>query len=66
VRDVRDFKDHIACSATTLSEIVVPVLSTQGETMAVLDIDSDDTDAFDETDRVNLEKLCTQLGEMFS
>ena len=65
VRDVKDFEGHIACSETTQSEIVIPVLGRNRETVAVLDIDSNDRDVFDNTDRINLEKLCDQLGDQF-
>lgn len=55
VRDVRLFPGHIACDARSLSEIVVPVFDHRGEVMAVLDIDSADTNTFDEEDRRQLE-----------
>lgn len=66
VPDVRAFEDHIACSSTTLSEIVVPVVDRKGRLLAVLDVDSDELNAFDETDRKALESLCALLGERFS
>lgn len=62
VPDVRDFAGHIACSATTRAEIVVPVLDPAGELVAVLDIDSNQPGAFDEIDRVNLEAICALVG----
>lgn len=66
IRDVREFEGHIACSPTTLSEIVVPVLDSHDETVAVLDIDSNELEAFDDTDRENLEELCRKLGKRFT
>ena len=66
VPDVTQFPDHIACSSTTRSEIVVPVLTPEGRLLAVLDVDSDDLSAFDETDEAYLERLCRHLGEQFS
>ncbi len=62
VPDVNQFPGHIACSSSTLSEIVVPVHSPDGQVVAVLDVDSNDPDAFDEEDRVALEWLCSMLG----
>ncbi len=62
VPDVNRFPDHIACSSTTRSEIVVPVLTPQEDVLAVLDVDSDHLGAFSETDRLYLEQLCTWLG----
>lgn len=65
VPDVREFPGHIACSDSTLSEIVVPVLRPDGSVLAVLDVDSDRARAFDDADRVALEALCRELGERF-
>src|SRR5690349_21958195 len=42
VDDVDAFPDHIACSSSTRSEIVVPVLAANGEVVAVLDVDSNE------------------------
>ena len=65
VPDVREFAGHIACSDSTLSEIVVPVLRPDGSVLAVLDVDSDVAAAFDDVDRAALEALCRELGERF-
>lgn len=65
VPDVEAFPGHIACSSTTRSEIVVPVLRPDGSVLAVLDVDSDAPDAFDGTDRARLEELCRELGARF-
>lgn len=64
VPDVRAFAGHIACSATTRSEIVVPVLDAGGALIAVLDIDSNRLNAFDEIDRVHLEAVCEMVGRV--
>jgi GAF domain-containing protein len=56
VPDVHAFADHIACSASTRSEIVVPVFE-RGELIAVLDIDSDEPDAFSQADARALEAI---------
>ena len=61
VPDVEAFPGHIACSSASRSEIVVPVHGPDGAVTAVLDIDSDRLEAFDETDRVWLEKIVTLL-----
>ncbi len=66
VPDVEAFPGHIACSSTTRSEIVVPVLTPGGRLLAVLDVDSDAPAAFDETDRLFLERLCRKLGAQFA
>ena len=62
VPDVDQFKGHIACSSLSRSEIVVPVLS-NGEVKAVLDIDSDELNTFDETDKHYLEQLVDLLTQ---
>ena len=56
VPDVEKFPGHIACSSLSRSEIVVPIFR-EGKVVAVLDIDSKDLNAFDETDRESLEKI---------
>ena len=57
-------KDHIACSHETRSEIVVPIISGT-ETVAVLDIDSNNEAAFCELDKKNLEDICQYLSTKF-
>ncbi|HET7436976.1 MAG TPA: GAF domain-containing protein [Thermoanaerobaculia bacterium] len=57
VPDVNQFPGHIACDANSKSEIVVPVFDAQHELIAVLDVDSDQLDAFDEDDRIGLERI---------
>ena len=57
VPDVDSFPGHIACSSASRSEIVVPVHNADGIVTAVLDIDSTELSAFDDTDRQWLEKV---------
>lgn len=57
VPDVSKFPGHIACSSLSQSEIVVPCFDEKGEVWAVLDVDSEHLNHFDETDRQFLEKL---------
>jgi L-methionine (R)-S-oxide reductase len=56
VPDVEKFPGHIACSSLSKSEIVVPVIR-NNEVVAVLDVDSDAYNSFDEVDKVYLEKI---------
>jgi len=65
VPDVDQFPGHIACSVSTRSEIVVPVVTADGRLMAVLDVDSDDEDAFSVIDQEALERLCNTLGARY-
>lgn len=61
VPDVELFEGHIACSALSRSEIVVPVIQ-RGKVIAVLDIDSTELAAFDEVDAAYLEQCCRLLA----
>lgn len=65
VPDVSAFADHIACSARTRSEIVVPIATPTGRILGVLDIDSNDLDAFTQVDREHLEALCGLIAARF-
>ncbi|UPH71906.1 GAF domain-containing protein [Abyssibius alkaniclasticus] len=62
VADVNAFPGHIACASSTRSEIVLPVFNGAGAVIAVLDIDSDQSDAFDTDDQAALEMM---LAEVF-
>lgn len=62
VDDVDAFPGHIACSSSTRSEIVVPVLDPSGELMAILDVDSDDPAAFDPVDADWLERIAGMVA----
>jgi len=64
VADVDAFPGHIACSVLSRSEVVVPICNTQGEVMAVLDIDSVLPNDFDENDGRALERLCKLLSHL--
>lgn len=61
VADVNAFPDHIACSSSTLSELVLPVFDAEGALIAVFDIDSDQADAFTETDVQELTKILAHV-----
>jgi L-methionine (R)-S-oxide reductase len=60
VPDVDLFPGHIACSSASKSEIVVPVFSGD-EVAMVLDVDSDQLNAFDEIDKLFLEELVAKI-----
>jgi len=57
VPDVNSFSGHIACSSSSVSEIVVPIFDKQQQVVGVLDVDSERYDALDETDVLYLEKI---------
>lgn len=56
VPDVEAFPGHIACDASTRSEIVVPVVR-DGRVVAVLDLDSEQYARFDAVDAAHLEQV---------
>ncbi len=60
VPDVEQFPGHIACSSLSRSEIVVPVFK-NGEVAAILDVDSEALNQFDETDKLYLEQMVSWI-----
>ena len=61
VPDVDAFPGHIACSSLSRSEIVVPVVK-NGEVIAVLDIDSEKLNNFDDIDKQYLEEAVSYFA----
>ena len=61
VPDVEAFEGHIACAASTRSELVLPVFDADGALIAVLDIDSDQPDAFRPEDAAQLEAMLASV-----
>ncbi len=57
VDDVHAFADHIACDAASRSEVVVPLLASDGRLLGVLDLDSPMPARFDGDDARGLETL---------
>ncbi len=60
VPDVEKFPGHIACSSLSKSEIVIPLIR-NNEVVAVLDVDSNEYDQFDNTDQQYLEEIVSLL-----
>ena len=56
VPDVEKFPGHIACSSLSKSEIVIPVIR-NNEVIAVLDVDSERYNFFDDIDQKYLEMI---------
>lgn len=63
VEDVHAFPGHIACDSRSASEIVVPVMDSAGNLIAVFDVDATETAAFDAVDAAALERL---MGRVFA
>lgn len=64
VPDVDAFPGHIACSSASRSEIVLPAFDENGTVFMVLDVDSDQLNDFDETDRQYLEELMRHIEHL--
>lgn len=64
VPDVHEFPGHIACSAISNSEIVVPVYDKANNVVMVLDVDSEHYNTFDNTDKKYLETICQFITEL--
>jgi len=60
VPDVDAFPGHIACSSLSKSEIVIPIYQ-NNEVVAVLDVDSEELDQFDQTDAQYLGQIVKLL-----
>ena len=63
VDDVHQFDGHIACAASTQSELVIPVFDKSQNLVAVLDIDSNQPAFFNQALAAQLETL---LADLFS
>jgi len=61
VPDVHAFPGHIACDARSRSEVVVPVRDAGGALRAVLDVDSEEPDAFCQADVEGLERVAALI-----
>ena len=66
VPDVAQFPGHIACDPNSKSEIVVPVFGPGHELIAVLDVDSDSLNAFDDEDARGLERIAGLFAQSSS
>ncbi|MCC6840190.1 MAG: GAF domain-containing protein [Flavobacteriales bacterium] len=64
VPDVEAFPGHIACSAASRSEIVVPLHGRSGKVAAVLDVDSSLPDDFGPEDEHGLATLCQLIESL--
>ena len=64
VPNVHEFPDHIACDSRSNSEVVVPMFGKSGNFLGVLDIDSEQMNAFDDIDVKALEALCSTVTNL--
>lgn len=59
VPDVEQFPGHISCSSASRSEIVLPIVESNGEVFGVLDVDSCRLDDFTQVDADGLGGIVT-------
>ena len=64
VNDVLKFPGHIACSAKSRSEIVVPIIK-DNKVVGVIDIDSPSYNRFTEKDKQLLEEVASMIASLF-
>jgi GAF domain-containing protein len=64
VDDVHSYIGHIACSSRTESEIVIPLLKND-VVVAVLDIDSEQSNYFKSSDIQGLKSICSYIESLF-
>tara|TARA_B100000795_G_scaffold111611_1_gene82412 strand:+ start:1478 stop:1942 length:465 start_codon:yes stop_codon:yes gene_type:complete len=64
VKNVHEFEGHIACNILTNSEIVTPII-VKDEVVGVLDIDSEQFDAFNKHHQVEMELICANIARQF-
>ena len=62
VPDVNAFAGHIACSSSSVAEIVVPIVDVNKTVVGVLDVDSEKYDTLDETDVHYLKLICQLIS----
>ena len=61
IEDVDNFPGHIACDSRSKSEIVIPVKDENDDIVAVLDIDSEELNSFDEDDTIGLKSIVEMI-----
>jgi GAF domain-containing protein len=61
VPDVEAFPGHVACDARSRSEVVVPVRDRSGAVTGVLDVDSEEPEAFSAVDVAGLERIAAMI-----
>lgn len=62
VHNVHEYPGHIACSSSTNSEIVVPIIKNK-KVVGVIDLDSDEFNNYNSLDKALLEALAKELSK---
>ena len=66
VEDVNAFPGHIACNAESKSEIVLPAFNKTGEVALILDVDSNKSAFFDDTDKYYLRQVVVLIESLLN
>ncbi|PSN93058.1 hypothetical protein B9P99_02745 [Candidatus Marsarchaeota G1 archaeon OSP_B] len=66
VGDVSKDPRYLSCFPETKSEIVVPIIDSNGKVLGEIDIDSEELNAFDQSDKRFLEKVAEKLASFLS
>ena len=66
VDDVDKFPGHIACDPESRSEIVLPIILSDGSLFGVLDVDSIELARFGESEKNNFEKVAEIVAKKIS
>lgn len=61
VPDTDKFPGHITCDSRSKSEIVIPIKDKKGKCIAVLDVDSDQLNTFEQVDLDNLSRIISLI-----
>lgn len=61
VADVNAFPGHIFCDAASRSEVVVPLIKSDGSLLGVWDVDSPSLGRFDDDDLAGMQVLCREF-----
>lgn len=64
IKNVHEFKGHIACDSASESELVIPIL-VNDDVVGLLDIDSPSLNRFSERDAVEFEMICKLISEAY-
>lgn len=64
VPNVNEFKGHIACSAISKSEIVVPIIK-DDKVVGLIDVDAPIYNRFDDDEKYPLEEIAKVLSSLF-
>jgi L-methionine (R)-S-oxide reductase len=65
VPDVHAFPGHVSCDSRSKSEITLPVYNSNGEIVAIFDVDSDHLDSFSEVDSLSLTGILELIYKKF-